>query len=87
VQSYNGMNTLSNSKYLVVSSTMQGLCLDSNEREKTMNRDLVFTADGDIIQSSIAFQSAKKSLIGREVLIPKWEVELLLASRGRNEVH
>ncbi len=41
---------------------MQSLCLDDYEREKTMNRDFVFTANSDIIQSSIAFQSSKNSL-------------------------
>ena len=56
------MNTLSNRRYLITQSAMQSLCLNNNKREKTMNRDLIFTADSDIIQSPVAFQSAKKSL-------------------------
>jgi hypothetical protein len=48
------MNTLSNRRYLIARSTMQSLCLDNNKREKTMNRDLMFTADSDIIQSPVA---------------------------------
>lgn len=32
-----GIHTLSNRKYLITYSTMQGLCLDNNEPEKTRN--------------------------------------------------
>ncbi len=35
-------------------STMQGLCLDNNEREETMNSYFADTANGDTVQSPVA---------------------------------
>ena len=37
-------------------------CLDSNEREKTMNGYYLNKADGNTIQSPVALESTKKTL-------------------------
>ena len=56
------MNTLSNRRYLVISSTMQSLCLDNNKRKEAMNGYFLNTADSNIIQSPVTFESTKKAL-------------------------
>ncbi len=45
------MNTLSNRRYLITHGTMQSLCLDNNERKKTMNSYFTNTANRNIVQS------------------------------------
>ena len=56
------MNTLPDRGNLVISSTMQGLCLDNNERKETMNGYFLDTANSNIIQSPVTFESAEKAL-------------------------
>ena len=41
---------------------MQGLCLDNNERKETMNSYFLDTADSNVIQSPISFESTKETL-------------------------
>ena len=45
------VNTLSTREHLIIHNTMQGLCLDNNEREKTMNCHFALTADSDTVLS------------------------------------
>ena len=45
------MNTLSNRRYLITHSTMQGLCLNNNKRQETMNGYFLPTTDSNIIQT------------------------------------
>jgi len=54
------MDTLSNREYLITHSTVQGLCLDNNERKETMNSYFLNTADSDTIQSSKLGVGAKR---------------------------
>ncbi len=44
------MNTLSNGIHLIPRSTVQGLCLDNNEREERVNSYLANTANGDVVE-------------------------------------
>ena len=46
-----GIDTLPDGRHLVTCSTMQGLCVDNNQRKETMNSYLLNTADGDAVQS------------------------------------
>ena len=55
------MNTLSDRRYLVACSTMQGLCLNNNEREKTVNGYFTNTANGDVVQSPEMWGSEEKT--------------------------
>ena len=64
-----GINTLPNGGYLIAHSTMQCLCLNNNEREKTMNGYFILTADGNIIQSPVTFEPAEKALNGTTSVI------------------
>ena len=60
----NSMNIFPNIIYLVTHSTMQGLCLDNNEREETMNGYFLNTADSAIVQTGFApFYSFAKQLL------------------------
>ena len=63
------MNTLPNREYLIIHGTMQSLCLDNNEREKTMNGYFILTADGNIIQPPVTFEPAEKALNGTTSVI------------------
>ncbi len=63
------MNTLPDRGWLITHGTMQGLCLDNNEREETMNGYFILTADGNIIQSPVTFEPAEKALNGTTSVI------------------
>ena len=56
------VNTLPNRRNLVIGSAMQGLCLDNNKREETMNGYFTNTANGDIVQSPVSLEPTKKTL-------------------------
>ena len=45
----NSINTLSNSKYLITHSTMQGLGLDNDERKETMDGYFMTTVEGGLL--------------------------------------
>ena len=48
---------------------MQGLGLDNNERKETMNGYFLNTANSNIIQSPITFESTEKTLNGGSPII------------------
>jgi hypothetical protein len=50
------MDTLPNRRYFITGSTVQGLSLNNNEREKAVNRYFAFTAKGDAVQSPVSFK-------------------------------
>ncbi len=60
--SHNSMDTLSNRKYLITHSTMQGLCLENNERRETMNSYFLNMVNNTIIQSPITFKPPENTL-------------------------
>jgi len=57
--SHDSVNTLPNTRSLVIDSTMQCLCLDNDEREETVNGYFANTANGSVIQPSISFEPPK----------------------------
>ena len=59
--SRNSRDALPNGRYLIIHSTMQGLCLDNDKRKETMNSYFSNTANSDIIQSPVAFESTEKA--------------------------
>jgi len=46
------MNTLSDTRYLVIHSTMQGMRLDNDKRDETMNGYFAKSSEGDVVQLS-----------------------------------
>jgi len=80
------MYTLSHSKHLIIHNTMQRLCLDNNEREETVNGYLANTANRDVVQPSVSFESPEEMLYGSSPIVdklpfPRFGWQSLLGSR------
>lgn len=63
------MNALPNGRHLVIQSTMQGLSLNNDKRQKTMNSHFLDAADSNIIQSSVTLEPSVHTLNSRSPVI------------------